>query len=71
MQRGWVSLGDVKCDGCNNIMGYLDRYLAINEGGVTLRYCTSCCLERGYAHYRDEKGEQLLTFFPEKSFDGE
>jgi len=51
---------------------YPERYLAINEKngiedkeGETARYCVECCLKKGYAHYKAEKGEQVLTFFQE------
>jgi hypothetical protein len=27
-------------------------------------YCIECSLEKGYARYREEKGERVLTFFP-------
>jgi len=53
-------------------MKHPERYLAIydeegveSELGKTLRYCVDCCLSRSYAHYRTEKGEQILTFFTE------
>jgi sulfur relay (sulfurtransferase) complex TusBCD TusD component (DsrE family) len=35
------------------------------EKGVTVRYCIQCALENGYAHYKDDKGEKILTFFSE------
>jgi len=51
---------------------YPERYLAVNEKagvedeeGETARYCVDCCLKKGYAHYKIEKGEQVLTFFNE------
>ena len=28
------------------------------------RFCVDCCLTKGYAAYKPEKGEQVLTFFP-------
>jgi len=36
------------------------------EKGKTSHYCLDCCLEKGYAEYREEKGERVLTFFPSK-----
>jgi hypothetical protein len=33
------------------------------EEGETHRYCVECSLKKGYAHYKDEKGERVLTFF--------
>jgi len=72
MRRGCISLGGVKCDGCQRIIPYGERYLAIDEKdsveveeGATSRYCVECSLKKGYAHYKEEKGEQVLTFFPE------
>ena len=72
MRRGCISLGNVQCDDCHRIIPYLERYLAIDEKdgveveqGETSRYCVDCCLKKGYARYRMEKSEQILTFFPE------
>jgi len=72
MRRGCISLGEVSCDGCHRVIPYPERYLAIDEEdgvevekGKTSRYCVDCCLKKGYAHYKVEKGEQILTFFPE------
>ena len=72
MRRGCIAIGEVRCDGCSRIIRYPERYLAIHEKdgveveeGETSRYCIDCCLEKGYAHYKLEKGERVLTFFPE------
>ena len=72
MRRGCISLGEVKCDECQRTIPYPERYLAINEKngvedeeGETARYCVECCLKKSYAHYKLEKGEQVLTFFKE------
>ncbi len=35
------------------------------EDGETAHYCVECCLKKGYAHYKEEKGEKVLTFFQE------
>jgi len=35
------------------------------EKGSTVHYCIQCALEKGYAHYREMKGDMILTFFPE------
>lgn len=74
MQRGCMSLGEVKCTECDRTIPYAERYLSIDEQdntemvrGRTPRYCVDCCLKKGYAHYRVEKGEQILTFFEEAS----
>ncbi len=72
MRRGCISLGEAQCDGCKHTIPYPERYLAIDEKdgkedeeGDTRRYCVPCCLKKGYAHYKLEKGEQILTFFAE------
>ncbi len=72
MRRGCVSLGEVQCDECHRTIPYPDRYLAVeekdgtaDEEGETRHYCAKCSLEKGYAHYKMEKGEQVLTFFTE------
>jgi hypothetical protein len=67
MRRGCTSLGDVQCDECHRIIPYPERYLVIDEAeGTVLRLCVGCCLSKGYARYTEEKGQQVLTFFPEK-----
>jgi hypothetical protein len=70
MRRGCVSLGEIKCDECQNVIPYPERYLAVDEKdgveddeGETKRYCVECCLKKDYAHYKEEKGERVLTFF--------
>jgi hypothetical protein len=73
VHRGCTSLGDVQCDGCHCIILYPERYLVIDEKdgievdkGETYHYCVDCCFKKGYARYTEEKGQQVLTFFPEK-----
>ena len=72
MRRGCISLGEVQCDECHRAIPNPDRYLTIHEKdgvedneGETRRYCAECSLAKGYAHYKVEKGEQVLTFFEE------
>ena len=72
MRRGCISLGEVSCDGCQRVIPYPESYLVIDEEegievekGKTVRYCVDCCLKKGYAHYKTEKGAQILTFFPD------
>ncbi len=67
MRCGCISLGDVQCDGCYRTIHYLERYLAVEEEteNVTLRLCLDCALNRGYVHYKQEKGERVITFFSE------
>lgn len=78
MRRGCISLGEVKCDACHSIIPYPQRYLVIDEEdgvevekGKTVRYCTGCALEKGYAHYKEEKDERILTFFTEPEISGD
>ena len=73
MRRGCISISEVRCDGCGHIIKHPERYLAVDEEdgievekGKTACYCMDCCLNKGYAHYKEEKGEQILTFFPDK-----
>ena len=70
MRRGCISLGEVKCDECQCLIPHPERYLEIeekdgveNEEGETRRYCVDCALKKNYAHYKEEKGETILTFF--------
>ena len=70
MRRGCISLGEIKCDECQNpypiptaTWPSMKRTASEDEEGDTKRYCLECCLKKGYAHYKEEKGEQILTFF--------
>ena len=78
MRRGCISLGEVKCGICQHTIPYPERYLAIDEEdgvevekGTTFHYCTKCALEKGYARYKEMKGEMVLTFFPESEISPE
>jgi hypothetical protein len=78
MRRGCISMGEVKCDICQRVIPYPERYLAVDEKdgvevdkGDTVHYCVRCALEKGYAHYRELKGEMVLTFFPESEISEE
>ena len=74
VRRGCISQGNIKCDDCGAIVPYAGRYLTVEEkdgeetaeGGETKNYCVKCCLEKKYAEYRTEKGEEILTFFYEE-----
>ena len=75
MRQGCISLGNVNCDSCGIVIPYGERYLVINEedgveneSGKICYYCLNCSLKKGYAEYREEKGEQMLTFFPSESY---
>ncbi len=76
MRKGCVSLCDIQCDGCQRTVAHSERYLAIDDeddteeagSGKLTYYCVQCALDRGLAFYRDEKGERMLTFFPQSQF---
>ena len=72
MRRGCIAVDEIRCDGCGRIIRHPERYLAIDEKdgievekGQIQRYCIDCSLKKGYAHYKEEKGKQVLTFFNE------
>jgi len=72
MRRGCISLGNVTCDLCSTAIPYPERYLVVDEAdgkevenGHAVHYCVKCALDKGYAHYKKEKGETILTFLPE------
>ncbi|HUU08338.1 MAG TPA: hypothetical protein VMW61_02325 [Dehalococcoidales bacterium] len=66
MKRGCISLGRIKCDDCQRAIPHQERYLAIDkEDGTTERLCVDCALKRGYARYKMERGELVLTFMEE------
>ena len=73
MRHGCISLGKVRCDGCEVVVPYAERYLIVEEedgaeveSGTKACYCVDCSLARGYARYREEKADRVLTFFPEE-----
>jgi len=72
VRQGCISLGKVKCDSCQNIIPYAERYVIVDEedneeveSGKLQCYCTDCSLDKGYARYREEKNQRVLTFFPD------
>ncbi len=72
MRRGCISMGNVICDQCGRDIAYPERYLVLDEengveveNGHLVRYCVECALKKGYAHYKKEKGDEILTFLPE------
>ena len=75
MRQGCISLGMIQCDNCKVFIPHGERYLLIDEeggaeieGGKRACYCLNCSAEKGYAEYREEKGERVLTFFPSESY---
>ena len=63
MRRGCIATGEIKCDGCDRIIGDGERYLVMEED-EKLCLCVDCCLSKDYATYSEQKGERVLTFFP-------
>lgn len=70
MQRGCIASEDLRCHECHHIIPYAARYLAIDAEDSDeaardkiAQYCVECALQKGYAHYTEEKGERILTFF--------
>jgi hypothetical protein len=37
----------------------------VERGGKSVRYCVECAKKKGYAHYKEVKGEMMLTFLRE------
>ena len=75
MRRGCMPVGDMQCDECHRIIPHSERYLAIDEedgveveDGEIARYCVECAVNRGYAYFKEEMGEKMLTFFPEPDY---
>ncbi len=74
MRRGCLSVGTVSCDICKKKIPSPDRYVVVDEdekgkevekGGKSVRYCADCARKKGYAHYKEVKGEMMLTFLRE------
>ena len=75
MRRGCISLGEIQCNECHRIIPYSERYLAIDaedsvEAGQekTAHYCVECAVQKGYAYYKEEKGERILTVFTKSTY---
>jgi len=65
MDRGCIATGEMECGGCQRVIRHEERYLILEEKeGERLRFCVDCCLNKGYASYLTDKGEEVLTFFP-------
>jgi RNase P subunit RPR2 len=63
LHRVCIAVGEVQCDACHRFLNYGERYLIIeDESGEAQRFCIECGLNRGYASYQMEKGEQIITF---------
>jgi len=74
MRRGCLSVGTVNCDVCKSHIPYPERYVVVDEdangkeidrGGKSVRYCVECAKQKGYARYKEIKGEMVLTFLPD------
>ena len=67
MRRGCIAIGVTECSICNSSIEHGDRYLLVEDEEdeeSKQRICINCCLEKNYAAYVVEKGEEVLTFFP-------
>lgn len=63
MNRGCVAVSETKCDNCKRIIEHGRQYLLIEDDKGNLKhFCTDCCLAKGYARYKTEKGERVITF---------
>jgi hypothetical protein len=72
VNRGCLAVGEIKCDGCDQLIEHGERYLLIEEKeDEQSRFCVECCLNKGYAARVQEKGEEVLTFFPARLDSGE
>ncbi len=66
MRCGCIAVSKVQCDICHRFLEYGEHYLLVDDvGKQSQRFCLDCCLSRGYASYKTEKGEKIITFFPE------
>lgn len=73
MRRGCISLGEIQCHMCQQMVPHAERYLAIDEideveadeGGETVCYCMECAQKKGYVTHKVEKHDQILTIFPQ------
>ena len=66
MLQGCISLGNIKCDECHGLIAHSEQYLiVVGAEGEKTRLCMACSLKEGYAHYKETKKEQVLTFFPD------
>jgi len=69
MNRGCICVGEIKCDSCQELIEQGEMYLLMEEedegkgDGKKSRFCAECCAAKGYAAYKEEKGEKVLTFF--------
>ena len=65
MRRGCISIGNVRCDDCQRVIPHSEPYFIFEEEGGMKHLCQDCSLDKGYAHYKEEKGGKVLTFFSE------
>jgi hypothetical protein len=71
MRRGCIAVGEVRCEKCQRVLEYGERYVVVDdEGGKEERFCINCSLSAGYASYKMEKEGQVITFFPKPKTSG-
>ena len=63
MYRGCIAVKEVACDACGTQIEYGERYLIVEKSDKIEHLCPACALNRGYAHYRTERGKRTLSFF--------
>lgn len=67
MRRGCIAVGEVRCEDCQRLLEYGERYLVVDDDeGKEHRFCLSCCLRRGDASYKMDKEGHVTTFFPKE-----
>ncbi|MFC1910151.1 hypothetical protein ACFLXC_02510 [Chloroflexota bacterium] len=60
MNRGCISLGEIKCDQCKRNVRYPERYLLVVEKNKKRHLCVPCSVKNGLA--RQMKGDKGVTF---------
>lgn len=65
MRRGCITVGEVRCESCQRVLEYGERYVVLDDDeGKEHRFCLNCSLSGGYASYKTDKEGQVITFFP-------
>jgi len=48
MRRGCISLGNIKCEECQRLIKYPERYMYLEESdGKSVTLCLDCCESKG------------------------
>ena len=63
MRRGCISLGTIKCDNCERLIPYPNRYMLMeNKNGDSVHLCATCCLDQGLGKYAPKKDSSEVEF---------